>query len=419
MATARVGGEPVGECQPTARPYGARGADARLAAPGLTLQAARRRGCHARVMRRAPRRGIAASAWARAFASNAGTTPPTASRTTTSMLTDRTHQPFAIDDADPHVGSGDAGPPVPGGRHRGRRGGAARPRPLSPVTARLFDADGHDRRSTSPTSTSRSSARTSSCGSTSTGPGRRRRCGRVAACWSSPMPTGERLASERSRAAADSGAPGPAPPDARGARAARRRAAPARASRDRPRRGAEPRRSPSTPARSRRSSASSTASTARPAWAPSTPRDLLSSLVDEVIVGYYQLAEMIEREIDDLDQRALHGRPRRRRPRRHRRRIRRRIGLSAGRSPRTAKPWRPRPARDARRGDRRPAVAGRWSTGWKARSRAIDGLRDSLLGTYDIHMGRVVAARQRRHEDPDPAVRRCCCRPSCWPGSWA
>jgi len=39
-----------------------------------------------------------------------------------------------------------------------------------------------------------------------------------------------------------------------------------------------------------------------------TAGDLISALVDEVLVGYYLLVEIIEREIDDLDQRALHGR---------------------------------------------------------------------------------------------------------------
>src|SRR5687767_941953 len=44
------------------------------------------------------------------------------------------------------LGPGDAGPPVPGRRGGDGRGGVARPRQLSPVTARLFDADRHDRR---------------------------------------------------------------------------------------------------------------------------------------------------------------------------------------------------------------------------------------------------------------------------------
>ncbi len=47
--------------------------------------------------------------------------------------------------------------------------------------------------------------------------------------------------------------------------------------------------------------------------------DLLSALVDEVIDGYYHLAEGLDRDIDVLDERALRGRARRRRPRRDRR----------------------------------------------------------------------------------------------------
>jgi magnesium transporter len=116
--------------------------------------------------------------------------------------------------------------------------------------------------------------------------------------------------------------------------------------------------------------------------------DLLSSLVDEVIVGYYQLAEMIEREIDDLDQRALHARPRddvlggivs----------IRRRIGLIR----RTLAPHREALATLARPEMRVEETVGQPWPGLVDRLEgalaAIDGLRDSLLGTYDVHMGRV------------------------------
>jgi magnesium transporter len=116
--------------------------------------------------------------------------------------------------------------------------------------------------------------------------------------------------------------------------------------------------------------------------------DLLSSLVDEVIVGYFLLAEMVEREIDDLDQRALHGRPQddvlggiva----------IRRRIGLIR----RTLAPH-----RDALSSLARPEMRVEETVGqpWpslgdrlEGAMAAIDGLRDSLLGTYDVHMGRV------------------------------
>ena len=116
--------------------------------------------------------------------------------------------------------------------------------------------------------------------------------------------------------------------------------------------------------------------------------DLLSTLVDEVIVGYFALAERIERDIDDLDQRALHGR----------RRddvlgaivsVRRRIGLIR----RTLAPH-----RDALAALSRPEMRVEETVGqpWpgltdhlESALAAVDGLRDGLLGTYDIHMGRV------------------------------
>ena len=116
--------------------------------------------------------------------------------------------------------------------------------------------------------------------------------------------------------------------------------------------------------------------------------DLMSSLVDEVILGYFMLAEMIERDIDDLDQRALHGR-----------RaddvlgeivsVRRRIGLVR----RTLTPH-----RDALASLGRPEMRVEETVGqpWpglidrlEGAIAAIDGVRDSLLGTYDIHIGRV------------------------------
>lgn len=116
--------------------------------------------------------------------------------------------------------------------------------------------------------------------------------------------------------------------------------------------------------------------------------DLLSSLVDQVIGGYYQLAEMIEQEIDDLDQRALHAR----------RQddvlgdivsIRRRIGLIR----RTLAPHREALATLARPEMRVEETVGQPWPGLVDRLEgamsAIDGLRDGLLGTYDVHMGRV------------------------------
>ena len=116
--------------------------------------------------------------------------------------------------------------------------------------------------------------------------------------------------------------------------------------------------------------------------------ELLSSLVDEVIVGYFLLAEMIEREIDDLDQRALHAR----------RNddilgaivsVRRRIGLVR----RVLAPHRDALATLGRPEMRVEETVGQPWPGLVDRLEgamvAIDGLRDSLLGTYDIHMGRV------------------------------
>ena len=116
--------------------------------------------------------------------------------------------------------------------------------------------------------------------------------------------------------------------------------------------------------------------------------DLLSALVDEVIIGYFQLVEMIERDIDDLDQRALHGRPKddvlgaivs----------LRRRIGLAR----RTLAPHREALAALARPEMQSEETVGQPWPGLVDRLEgaiaAIDSVRDSLLGTYDIHMGRV------------------------------
>jgi len=115
--------------------------------------------------------------------------------------------------------------------------------------------------------------------------------------------------------------------------------------------------------------------------------DLMSGLVDEVIVGYFQLADTIEREIEELDQRALHGR-----------RddvlgaivsVRRRVGLVR----RTLAPHREALAALARPEMQVEETVGQPWPGLVDRLEgamaAVDGLRDSLLGTYDIHMGRV------------------------------
>lgn len=116
--------------------------------------------------------------------------------------------------------------------------------------------------------------------------------------------------------------------------------------------------------------------------------DLMSSLVDEVIVGYFLLAELIEREIDALDQRALHARPgddilaaiva-----------LRRRVGLVR----RTLAPHRDAlstlalPELDVEEtvGRPWPGLVDRLD----AAMSATENLREGLLGTFDIHMGRV------------------------------
>ena len=119
-----------------------------------------------------------------------------------------------------------------------------------------------------------------------------------------------------------------------------------------------------------------------------TAGDLVSALVDEVLVGYFLLVERIEREIDDLDQRALHGRPgddvlagiva-----------LRRRIGLVR----RTLAPHRdafstlglPRLGIEEKIGKPWPGLVDRL----EAAMAAVEGLRGGLLSTFDIHMGRV------------------------------
>lgn len=115
--------------------------------------------------------------------------------------------------------------------------------------------------------------------------------------------------------------------------------------------------------------------------------DLLSGLIDEVIAGYYDLAEGIEREIDHLDQEALRGE--------HPDvlgqlvDIRRRISLIR----RVVTPHRSALAALARPEMRAESDIGQPWPGLVDRLEgalsALDGLRDALLGTYDIHMGRV------------------------------
>lgn len=116
--------------------------------------------------------------------------------------------------------------------------------------------------------------------------------------------------------------------------------------------------------------------------------DFVSALVDEVLVGYFLLVERIERDIDELDQRALQGRPgddilaaivs-----------LRRRIGIVR----RTLAPHRdafstlglPRLGIEDAIGKPWPGLVDRL----EAAMAAVEGLRDGLLGTFDIHMGRV------------------------------
>ena len=119
-----------------------------------------------------------------------------------------------------------------------------------------------------------------------------------------------------------------------------------------------------------------------------TAADLLSALVDEVIVGYFEIAEAIEREIDDLDQRALDAR----------RNddildrivaLRQRVGLIR----RTLAPHRealsilslPETGIDEGIGRPWPGLVERLDSA----TGMVEGLRDALLGTFDIHMGRV------------------------------
>lgn len=122
--------------------------------------------------------------------------------------------------------------------------------------------------------------------------------------------------------------------------------------------------------------------------------DLLSSLVDEVITGYLRLAESIERAIDRLDQQALVGDPdtdvlagiva-----------ARRRISLVR----RTLAPHRSALAALARPEMRAESAIGRPWPGLAERLETalgtLESLRDALLGTYDVHMGR---AAQRAND---------------------
>jgi magnesium transporter len=113
----------------------------------------------------------------------------------------------------------------------------------------------------------------------------------------------------------------------------------------------------------------------------------VASIADEVLTDYLELAESIEREIDRLDERAL----------RHRPRndvlaaivaLRRRIGLIR----RTLAPHRVAFAALARPEMELHDELGRPWPGLTERLErtidAVENLRDLLLGTFDIHMGR-------------------------------
>lgn len=119
-----------------------------------------------------------------------------------------------------------------------------------------------------------------------------------------------------------------------------------------------------------------------------TAGDLLSSLVDEVLDGYFLIAEKIEREIDELDQRALNGA----------RRddilerivgLRHRIGLVR----RTLAPHRQALSTLALPEMRAAELVGKPWPGLIDRLESamdtIEALRDGLMGTFDIHMSRV------------------------------
>jgi magnesium transporter len=114
---------------------------------------------------------------------------------------------------------------------------------------------------------------------------------------------------------------------------------------------------------------------------------LMAAIADEVIAGYFSLVEGIEREIDELDERALRSRPRndilfrivalRRRIALIRRTLTpHRIAFAALARPEMqlheelGQPW--------------PGLTDRLDRAVEA----VENLRDLLLGTFDIHMGR-------------------------------
>ena len=114
---------------------------------------------------------------------------------------------------------------------------------------------------------------------------------------------------------------------------------------------------------------------------------LMAAIADEVVAGYFSLVEGIEREIDELDERAL-----RRRPKNDILfrivALRRRIGLIR----RTLAPHRVAFAALARPEMQLHDELGRPWPGLTDRLdravEAVENLRDLLLGTFDIYMGR-------------------------------
>jgi magnesium transporter len=115
--------------------------------------------------------------------------------------------------------------------------------------------------------------------------------------------------------------------------------------------------------------------------------DFIAAIADEVLAGYFELAEKIEREIDHLDERALRGRPEDGVLVRIVE-LRRRIGLIR----RTLAPHRTAFAALARPEMELHEELGRpWPGLIDRLERALDSvenLRDLLIGTFDIHMGR-------------------------------
>jgi len=115
--------------------------------------------------------------------------------------------------------------------------------------------------------------------------------------------------------------------------------------------------------------------------------EFLAAVVDEVLGGYLALAEVIEREIDRLDEQALRGRPRDDILARIVA-LRRRIGAIR----RTLTPHRVAFSVLARPDMQLHDELGHpWPGLTERLDRAIDAienLRELLLGTYDIHMGR-------------------------------